>query len=200
MRYAKKWMVVPFEQQVQDKIETKIDNLDKIIKDDTIDDDDKLGMYSTQFKKIINQEPIRINKSEDLTNLKDKLEKIEIERKSDLNSIKKLEDERNKEISSIQNTINDILENRQFGNNESFYRQPFASTRLSQKRRRLDAINNAPKIPNRVISRVNFPEIISDSNKTSIKSANNVFNWTHDLNNLSNSFNKFNLNDVSMLE
>ena len=79
MRFAKKWMVVPFEEQVQDKIETKIDNLDKIIKDDTIDDDDKLGMYSTQFKKIINQEPIRINKSEDLTNLKDKLEKIEIQ-------------------------------------------------------------------------------------------------------------------------
>ena len=91
MRFAKKWMVVPFEEQVQDKIENKNDNLDKIIKDDTIGDEDKLGRYSTQFKNIINQKPI-----------------------------KKSEDERNKEISSIQNTINDILENRQFGNNESF--------------------------------------------------------------------------------
>ena len=200
MRYAKKWMVVPFQENNQDKIENKIDKLDKIIRDETIDDDDKLGLYSTQFKKIINQEPINLNKSENISELKDKMEKIELERMKDLNSMKKLEEERYKEMTSIQNTINDILENRQFGNNESFYRQPFASTRMSQKRRRLDAINNAPKISNRVISRVNNPEIITDSNKTTIKSANNVFNWSHHLNNLSNSFNKFNLNDVSMLE
>ena len=198
MRFAKKWMVVPFEEQVQDKIENKNDNLDKIIKDDTIGDDDKLGRYSTQFKNIINQKPIK--KTEEITDLKDKLEKMELERISEFNSIKKSEDERNKEISSIQNTINDILENREFGNNESFYRQPFASTRLSQKRRRINAVNNAPKITNRVVSRLNLPEITSDSNKTSIKSANNVYNWIHDLNNLSNSFNKVNLNDVSMLE
>ena len=159
-----------------------------------------MGLYSTQFKKIINQEPINLNKSENISELKDKMEKIELERMKDLNSMKKLEEERYKEMTSIQNTINDILENRQFGNNESFYRQPFASTRMSQKRRRLDAINNAPKISNRVISRVNNPEIITDSNKTTIKSANNVFNWSHDLNNLSKSFNKFNLNDVTMLE
>ena len=55
MRFAKKWMVVPFEEQVQDKIENKNDNLNKIIKDDTIGYEDKLGRYSTQFKNIINQ-------------------------------------------------------------------------------------------------------------------------------------------------
>ena len=92
--------------------------MDKIIKDDTIGDEDKLGRYSTQFKNIINQKPIK--KREEITDLKDKLEKMELERISEFNSIKKSEDERNKEISSIQNTINDILENRQFGNNESF--------------------------------------------------------------------------------
>ena len=59
---------------------------------------------------------------------------MQSERISELNLIIISEDERNKEISSIQNTIYDILENREFGNKESFYRQPFASTRLSKKR------------------------------------------------------------------
>ena len=125
---------------------------------------------------------------------------MQSERISELNLIIISEDERNKEISSIQNTIYDILENREFGNKESFYRQPFASTRLSKKRWRINAVNNAPKITNRIVSRLNLPEIMSDSNKTSVKSANNVYNCIHDLNNLSNSFNKVNLNDVSMLE
>ena len=203
MKYTKKWMVVPFEEPTEEKIESKIDSLDKIIKDESISDDDKLGLYRTQFKKIINkEEPMRKNNSDDITNLKDKLEKLELDRLNEINSIKKLEDERNREITSIQNTINDMLENRQFGNNESFYRQPFASTRLSKKRRRLDAINNAPKNLNRVVSKINpkVPEVSSNSYQTSIKSANNIFNWTHDVNNLSNSFNRFNLNDVSMLE
>ena len=195
-------MVVPFEEEVQNKIEAKVDNLEKIIQDDTIKDQDKFGMYNSQFKKNIYQEPSQMNKSDELSELKDKLEKIEKERMNELDSLKKLEDERNKEITSIQNTINDILENCLFGNNESFYRQPFASTRLSQKRRRLDAINNAPKNLNRVVSKINpkVPEVSSNSNQTSIKSANNIFNRTHDVNNLSNSFNRFNLNDVSMLE
>ena len=47
-------MVLLFEEQVQDKIENKNDNLDKIIKDVTIGYEDKFGRYSTQFKNIIN--------------------------------------------------------------------------------------------------------------------------------------------------
>ncbi len=49
MKYTKKWMVVPFEEPSEEKIETEIDSLDKIIKDESIGDDDKLGLYRIQF-------------------------------------------------------------------------------------------------------------------------------------------------------
>ena len=83
-------MVVPFEEEVQNKIEKKIDNLEKIIQDETIEDQDKFGMYNSQFKNNINQETSKKNnKGEDLNEDKDKLEKIEKERMNELNSLKK---------------------------------------------------------------------------------------------------------------
>ena len=81
-------MVVPFE-EVQNKIEKKIDNFEKIIQDERIEDQDKFGMYNSQFKKNINQETSQNNKGENLNEIKDKLEKIEKERSNELNLLKK---------------------------------------------------------------------------------------------------------------
>ena len=117
MKFAKKWMVVPYvEQKVENEEFLK---LEKIIQSPNINDEEKLSSYNNQFKKIINTQNPKVQIEDD------RIEKLK-------NEFEQLDKKRQEEISLLQQSINSINGNI---DSDSFFKPTYKSTRNSKKRR-----------------------------------------------------------------
>ena len=123
MKYTKKWIVVPYVEEVENN--SNYSNLEKIVKQDNITEDQKADLYNNTFKKIINQS------NEKEVNL-DNYEENQIEKLK--NQFEQIDLDRQKEIDFLKESVNSLLEKNNT-NNESFYKPPFKSTRIAKKRR-----------------------------------------------------------------
>jgi hypothetical protein len=193
MKEAKKWMVVPYEENAEKVVNSK---LDTIIKDSNIKDENKLYMYNNELKKGFNQIPKESIESRkiDSNDTKPDIDLTVAQLKKQIESLDK---QRKNEISQLQSSLGEIMEDKEIID-ESLLRQPFEGTRIARKRRRLNKITSAPKI-SRIVSKLSKPEILTNPFKTSIKDGNKVLNWEHELSLIGDSLNNFNLNDSKMV-
>ena len=216
MKETKKWMVVPYEiKEEENNQKINESKLDTIIKDVNLKDDNKVNDYNNQLKKNLNKivqskeiipnsqsiQSIPQSKSNDpVQDQSNKSAINETEKEFSINQLKKqietLDKIRKNDILNLQHSLDDLLENREFID-ESLYRQPYASTRLAKKRRRLNKLTDAPKI-SRVVKKISKPEISSNTYKTSIRTADKILNWDHELSLLGDSLDKFNFDDSKM--
>jgi hypothetical protein len=193
MKEAKKWMVVPYEENAEKVVNSK---LDTIIKDSNIKDENKLYMYNSELKKGFNQIPQESRKIDSNDTIVEKPD-IDLTVAQLKKQIESLDKQRKNEISQLQTSLGEIMEDKEIID-ESLLRQPFEGTRIARKRRRLNKITSAPKI-SRVVSKLSKPEILTNPFKTSIKDGNKVLNWEHELSLIGDSLNNFNLNDSKMV-
>ena len=166
MKEAKKWMVVPYEENAEKVVNSK---LDTIIKDSNIKDENKLYMYNSELKKGFNQIPQESRKIDSNETIVEKPD-IDLTVAQLKKQIESLDKQRKNEISQLQTSLGEIMEDKEIID-ESLLRQPFEGTRIARKRRRLNKITSAPKI-SRVVSKLSKPEILTNPFKTSIKDGN----------------------------
>ena len=215
MKETKKWMVVPYEIQQENEQKINQQKLDTIVKDNNLKDDEKVNIYNNQLKrnlnKIIKKEEKQVSPLTDSHVLEDtnNVPELLIENKKGINEperdfpiaqlkkrIETIDNIRKNDILNLQQSLDDLLENREYID-ESLYRQPYASTRLAKKRRRLNKLTDAPKI-SRVVNKISKPEIKSNPYKTTIKTKDKTLNWDHELSLLGDSLDKFNFDDSKM--
>lgn len=161
MKSFNKWMVVPFEEnKVQSPDSDQVNEMKKILSNNTIEESQKYDEYNKAFKNFINKKSSIISdESESLSSsssnkIKDKdisekfaigeanLNRVDQENKSKINSIKnffqKKTDTYQTELDSLQQMLMDIVQNKS-DLNLSPYRSLAKNTRVQKKKRVLDA-------------------------------------------------------------
>lgn len=161
MKSFNKWMVVPFEEnKVQSPESDQVNEMKKILSNNTIEESQKYDEYNKAFKNFINKKSSIISdESESLSSsssnkIKDKdisekfaigeanLNRVDQENKSKINSIKnffqKKTDTYQTELDSLQQMLMDIVQNKS-DLNLSPYRSLAKNTRVQKKKRVLDA-------------------------------------------------------------
>ena len=161
MKSFNKWMVVPFEENKEQSSDSdQVNEMKKILSNNTIEESQKYDEYNKAFKNFINKKSSRISdESESLSSsasnkIKDKdisekfaigeanLNRVDQENKSKINSIKnffqKKTDTYQTELDSLQQMLMDIVQNKS-DLNLSPYRSLAKNTRIQKKKRVLDA-------------------------------------------------------------
>lgn len=160
MKSFNKWMVVPFEEnKVQSPESDQVNEMKKILSNNTIEESQKYDEYNKAFKNFINKKSSIISdESESLSSSSNKikdqdisekfaigeanLNRVDQENKSKINSIKnffqKKTDTYQTELDSLQQMLMDIVQNKS-DLNLSPYRSLAKNTRVQKKKRVLDA-------------------------------------------------------------
>ena len=185
MKYTKKWMVVPYDEE--EETDKNYANLEKIIRQNNITDEQKADLYNNNFKKIINQSSVKEEKQshniddDQMQKLKLQFEQVDLDRK--------------KEIDFLKDSVNSLMEKNNISN-ESFERPPFKATRLAKKRR----INADESVISKSKFKRNFvPPNAPKKQNNGVKPKKTPVNWVHDemdtdILNLANDISMINMN------